>query len=162
MFYYIIIYNKTFFMEFCKRKNSEKKIDNNKVHLIIGTTNRNKPQIVYVNGKTYISPTVEQESYLQDISDFKKFFKKTIKEELRNTSLFSENIIFDFQVPSLRIMDKKKTCLTFQFLFKQNNPNNLLKLKDLKLVAEKPINNIIDKVINDMYAHNFVVYKNKN
>lgn len=148
-------------MEFYQRKNSEKKIENNKVNLIIGTTNRKNPLVIYVNGKTYISPTVERDSYLQDVLDFKKFFKKTIIEELKSTSIFSEDIIFDYQVPSLRIKDNKKTCLTFQFLMKQNNPNSLYKLKDLKTIFEKPINNIINKVIDDMYSHNFIVYKNK-
>ena len=53
------------------RLNSEKKIENEYFKLKIGTTNKINPIVIYVEGKTFISPNEEKGDYSKDIAEIK-------------------------------------------------------------------------------------------
>jgi hypothetical protein len=51
--------------------------------------------------------------------------------------------------------------LSFQFLLKQKNDNNILKLKDIKNNTESEIKNILDELIKEIEKSDFEVSKTK-
>ena len=61
------------------RLNSEKTIANDNFKIKIGTTNKVNPQVVYVEGKTFIKPLVEKDDYSKDVVEMKRSFNRTIQ-----------------------------------------------------------------------------------
>ena len=70
-----------------ERNNSEKRIDHENFRLKIGTTNRNNPVVVYINGKAFISPNVEKETYNRDVYEMKRSLTNSIRDNIRKTNL---------------------------------------------------------------------------
>ena len=57
-----------------ERLNSEKKINSNNFKLKIGTINKKSPLVIYIDGNTFITPTLDKENYDDDILNIKKNF----------------------------------------------------------------------------------------
>lgn len=143
-----------------KRIISEKKINSNKFNLKIGTTNRTNPLVVYIEGRTFISPLLDKEDYNSDIFDLKHALKSCISKELCQTALFENKYIIDFQVASSGIAVNKKSFLSFQFFLKQNK-NSILMLKELKDSSENMINAIVNSLEENILKHDFIISKTK-
>ena len=143
-----------------ERCNSEKKIDHERFKLKIGTTNRNNPIVVYIEGRAYISPNVEKETYDRDIYDMKRSLKNSISDNIKKTNLFDGSFILDFQVAQNGVAKNKKSFLSFQFLLKQQK-DHVLKMKDVKKEAQETINNIVASLEDSIYQHEFSIYKSK-
>lgn len=143
-----------------ERTNCEKRIEHEKFNLKIGTTNRNNPLVVYVEGKTFISPTVEKNSYNCDISDIKKNLNRFISNELKSSTMFEENHILDFQVAQSGINVNKKSFLNFQFLFKQKK-DKIMKIKDIKEKSKPFIYDILSHLEESIVNHDFSISKTK-
>lgn len=142
------------------RLNSEKRIDNENFKLKIGTTNKIDPVVVYIEGRTFISPQEDKEDYSKDISEIKHNFSRAISKNISGSQLFDRKFILDFQVASKGISLTKKSFLSFQFLLRQNK-DNVMKLKDLKEHCEELIKNIVNSLEENIVEHNFVISKTK-
>ena len=142
------------------RLNSEKKIEDENFKLKIGTTNKIDPVVVYVEGRTFISPQEDKDDYSKDISEIKHNFSRAISKNISNSPLFDRKFILDFQVASKGISLTKKSFLSFQFLLRQNK-DNVMKLKDLKERCEELIKNIVGSLEENIAEHNFVISKTK-
>ena len=142
------------------RLNSEKKIEDENFKLKIGTTNKIDPVVVYVEGRTFISPQEDKDDYSKDISEIKHNFSRAISKNISNSPLFDRKFILDFQVASKGISLTKKSFLSFQFLLRQNK-DNVMKLKDLKERCEELIKNIVSSLEENIVEHNFVISKTK-
>ena len=142
------------------RLNNEKKIDNEYFKLKIGTTNKINPIVIYVEGKAFISPTEEKDDYSKDISEIKHRFKRGISEGLYGTDVFDGKYIMDFQVASNGISVNKKSFLSFQFLLRQKR-DNVMKLSEVKIMAEPTLQNIISSLKDAITDHNFQLTKTK-
>lgn len=142
------------------RLNSEKKINSKNFQLKIGTTNKKEPIVIYIEGKTFISPQILKDDYTKDISEIKHDFKISISNNLCQNKMFDKKFILDFQVAAKGILFNKKSFLSFQFLLKQN-PQNILELKDLKQKAEPLIFNIINDLEKTILDHDFFISKTK-
>lgn len=143
-----------------KRVTSEKKINSDKFNLKIGTTTRTNPLVVYVEGRTFISPLSYKEDYSRDIFELRRTLKNSISEGLHQTTLFENKYIIDFQVAANGIAVNKKSFLSFQFFLKQNR-DKILMLKDLKESAEGMVIGIVDSLEKDILRHDFVLSKTK-
>ena len=143
-----------------KRRNSEKKIENEIFKLKIGTTSRENPQVVYVEGGTFITPLKEQDGYSKEINHIRKIFKDSITKNLRNSNLFENNFILDMQISERGITPNKKSFLSFQFLMRQNK-DNVLKLKDIREKSDGTINNIISSLQGAISDGDFIMSKKK-
>lgn len=142
------------------RTNSEKKIENDVFKLKLGTTNKLDPQVVYVEGRAFISPKYEEDDYSRKISEIKHALKHTISEGLKNNNLFDNKFILDFQVASNGISIDKKSFLSFQFLLRQNK-DNVLKLSQLKDSALDFINNVVNSLSKTIVERDFELTKTK-
>jgi hypothetical protein len=118
-------------MENQLRLNSESTIDNDIFNLKIGTTNRLTPQVVYLEGRTFISPLESQESYRKEISSIELGFRRLLNERLGKNSFFSPKYIMDFQVANSGLKPGKMSFLSFELLVKQCG-KDLYKLKEVK------------------------------
>lgn len=139
--------------------NSEKKIPHDTFKISLGTTNKVNPLVVYVEGKTFISPLNEKDDYSRDISSIKYGLGQTIKNTINNSDLFDNKYILDFQIATKGITMNKKSFLTFQLLLKQKN--QIRQLKDLKKLAAKPITDIMSSLKETIEKHSFSISKSK-
>jgi hypothetical protein len=143
------------------RLNSEKKIEHNFFKLKIGTTNKINPNVIYIEGRTFIKPLYEKDNYNPDIINIKRRFNRFLQNYVNNSDIFSNKFILDFQVAQSGIAVNKRSFLSFQFLLKQKNDNNILKLKDIKNNTESEIKNILDELIKEIEKSDFEVSKTK-
>lgn len=143
-----------------KRLNSEKKIEAKNVRLKIGTTNKNEPKVIYIEGRAFICPLDNKEDYSDDISSIKYDFKHAISNNLINNYIFENKFIVDFQVASKGISYNKKSFLSFQFLLKQKS-DKPQKLKEIKTNALPLITNIVNDLTDSIEEHNFAITKSK-
>ena len=143
------------------RSNSEKKIEHDLFKLKIGTTNNISPEVIYVEGRTFIMPTFDEASYSKDIKEISHAFKKNVSRLLSNNDFFEDKFILDFQVAVNGIKMDKKSFLSFQFLLKQKNKEKLLKLNESKNILCKSIIDIIDDLQKDIVDHGFIITKTK-
>lgn len=143
-----------------RKINSEKKIDNEKFNLKIGTTNRLNPLVVYIEGRTFISPEEDKESYNRDIYEIKRCLKNSITKNIEQCDLFENKFILDFQVAESGVAKNKRSFLTFQFFLRQNK-DNVLKVKDVQDYASEVINNIVNSLEKAICEHDFALYKTK-
>lgn len=143
------------------RLNTEKKIECEKFKLKVGTTNKNKPIVIYFEGRTFICPMVEKDSYVKDFNEIKRKLKLTISDRLSKSERFDDKFILDFQVASNGVMVNKRSFLYFQFLLRQNPKNELLPFTKVKNDATDFIGDIIpslEKIISD---YHFTLNKTK-
>lgn len=148
-------------MKVKERCNCEKRIDHDRFRLKIGTTNRNNPIVVYFEGRTFISPNTEKNRYDKDIYDMKRSLSKSISGNIKESNLFDNDFILDFQVAQNGISRNKKSFLYFQFLLRQQK-DRVLKMKDIKKESLGTINNIIKTLEDTIYSRDFSIYKYKN
>ena len=142
------------------RLNSEKKIDAENFKLRIGTTNKIDPIVVYIEGRTFISPQEEKDNYAKDILEIKHGLSRAISRNIAESPLFDRKFILDFQVASKGVSVNKKSFLSFQFLLRQNR-DKVLKLKDLKANSEDMIKSIVGSLEENIIEHNFIISKTK-
>ena len=67
------------------RLNSEKTINHNLFKIKIGTINKINPKVIYVEGRTFIQPLNEKNSYTTELTGIKKGFNKIIQNFIEST-----------------------------------------------------------------------------
>lgn len=143
------------------RLNSEIKINHDLFTLKLGTTNKVNPQVIYIEGRTFISPLEEKETYEKDIRDFKTIIQRKLNELLRDNEYFYKNYILDFQIANSGVRVGKKSFLSFEFLLKQRK-KDFLKLKDIKNLCLDFFLEVISSLETSIREHNFNISKTKN
>lgn len=155
---------KDFFMETQTktiRLNSEKTINHNLFKIKMGTTNKINPKVIYVEGRTFIQPLSEKNSYTTELSMIKRGFNKIIQDFINTNDLFSKKYILDFQVAQSGISVSKRSFLSFQFLLKQKNEDKILKLKEVKEKTEDGIQDVLNNLTSCIKEYDFNVTKTK-
>lgn len=143
------------------RLNSESKIDNNLFTLKIGTTNKLNPQVIYVEGRTFISPKEDKESYDKDVREIKVLLQRKLSSMLNENDLFERKYILDFQLANSGIRMGKKSFLSFEFLLKQKN-KPLLKFKEIKNNSIDFISEVVSTLKLEIEKIGFNITKTKN
>ena len=142
------------------RLNSEKSLQHKTFKLKLGTTNKNNPFVVYVEGHAFISPQEEKDSYVRDVSDFKFTLQKGVREVLCTSEYLEKDYILDFQIANSGIKINKKSFLSFEVLLKQPK-EKILKLNDVKKHTEDKIYQVVDSLEQNIRNHNFSLSKTK-
>lgn len=142
-----------------ERLNSEKKINCNNFKLKIGTINKKNPIVIYIDGNTFITPTLDKENYNDDILNIKKKFLYAIRNNLNKSSLFDNNFILDFDVKNSGLKIGKKSFLSFQCHLRQKN--NVFLLNDIKNMAKNLINSFVNSLETELKNNNFLINKYK-
>lgn len=142
-----------------ERLNSEKKINSNNFKLKIGTINKKSPLVIYIDGNTFITPTLDKENYDDDILNIKKNFVFNIKNILNKSDLFENKFILDFDVKNNGLKKDKKSFLSFQCHLRQKN--NLFSLNTIKEMSQDLIHEFINDLETQLKNNNFLINKFK-
>lgn len=142
------------------RLNCEKKIEHDNFKIKIGTTNKLEPKVVYVEGRTFLSPLEEYDDYSTDMNHIKQNLKTAISKYLHGCPIFDGKFILDFQVAASGIKPGKRSFLSFQIILKQKE-NMIPSLLEVKRQSEKTILDIINAVQDDILKTGYTVSKTK-
>lgn len=143
------------------RLNSEKKIECENFKLKVGTTNKNKPTVIYFEGRTFICPMIDKDSYVKDFNEIKRKLKLAISEKLSKSQLFADKFILDFQVASNGVMVNKRSFLYFQFILRQNPQNEILAFAKIKADAVEFIEDVVTSLEEIIVSYDFTLNKTK-
>lgn len=143
-----------------KRLNKEYKLDVCKeISVKYGSVNREDPQVVYVNGKCWVSPLCKMD-YQTVLSSVKDNMKKDIKRHLIDDINFKGKFIFDFDVNTDKIEPNSKKFLTFD-LYARQNKENKKNLKELRAVMEDKFTIISNNLTKALAENDFSVSRRK-
>lgn len=143
-----------------KRLNKEYNMDTNpSFKTKYGSTNHKKPEVIYIVGNTYISPSFESNDYVSEVNELKTSYNKLVSELISEySSIFDKNCIFDIDVCDNRIKNGKKTFLTFELYLKQKDCKQLPEIESIiKNISINLTYNFKEK----LYTKNFLCFRNK-
>ena len=143
-----------------KRTNVEKRLKNDFFNIKLGTVNKNNPEVIYFEVRTFISPLEEWDNYSQVFAYLKKEFSKKISNTLKNNDFFSDKYILDFQIANSGIRLNKKSYLSFQLFLRQKSVV-IKELKEIKKIAEPFLTELLYDFKNDIISNNFSITKTK-
>ena len=143
-----------------KRTSIEKQIENTFFRLKLGTVNRTNPEVVYLEGKTFIVPVDEERDYSNTLKIIRKGFSNIINNRLFNNPYFKSNFILDLQVANSGIELEKKSFLTYQLLLRQNN-DKAIELKKLKNLAFDFFSGVTNELSDFIISNGFALTKTK-
>lgn len=142
-----------------ERLNKEYDINiNNYVRMKYGSINRLNPIVVYINGKSWISPTFDGD-YEELITKIFNSFKKELKSQVNSSPYFDNKIVCDFDLKTSSLKENKKNFLSFEFYIKQKT--NIIQLKDMKLLIKNTFKGAIDKLVDNLINNSFIMTKDK-
>jgi len=143
-----------------KRLNKEYKLDVcNHVSLKYGSVNKDNPQVVYVSGKCWISPT-EEVDYESAIKEVENDMRKNIRNIIVDGINFDKRFILDFDISTDGLFPKRKKFLCFDFYLRQAEKNKK-KLSDLKEILSKKVSTISNNMVYMFKENCFLVEKKK-
>lgn len=142
-----------------ERLNKEYDINlNNNVRMKYGSINRLNPIVIYVNGKSWISPNFDGE-YEELITKIFNSFKKELKTQVNSSPYFDNKIVCDFDLKTSSLKENKKNFLSFEFYIKQKP--NIIQLKDMKILIKNTFKGAIDNLVDNLINNSFIMTKDK-
>lgn len=143
-----------------KRLNKEYKLDVcNHIQLKYGSVNRDNPQVIYISGKCWVSPSMKCK-YDEVISDIEDKMRKNIKRIIIDGINFDNKLILDFDINTDGLYPNKKKFLSFDFYLKQVEKNKKT-LTDLKNLLDRKISTISNNLVYMFNENGFSVEKHK-
>ena len=140
--------------------NVEKRLKNDFFNIKMGTVNKNNPEVIYFEVRTFISPLEESNNYSHIFSYLKKEFSKKISDSLKTNEYFADKYILDFQIANSGIRVNKKSYLTFQLFLRQKG--EVIKvLNNVKKIAEPFLFDLLNNFKEEIINNNFSVTKTK-
>ena len=110
---------------------------NDKIYVEYGVVNREKPNVLFINFKTYITTLTINKKLPKTIESKLNRFNKNIYNILSPTK-FNNNFIFDFILAQDLDCNFKNKLLVFELFVKQNSPtiHSIIDLKkDITIIA---------------------------
>lgn len=143
-----------------KRLNKEYNIDiNPSFKTKYGSTNHKKPEVIYIVGNTYISPSFESNDYISEVNELKTSYNKLVNKLISEySSIFDKNCIFDIDVCDNRLKKDKKTFLTFELYIKQKDCKQL---HEIETIIKNISTNLTHNFKEKLYAKKFLCFRNK-
>ena len=102
-----------------KKIHSEIKFSDPDFNIKIGTTNKKKPEVVYVQIGTYLKPNEDKNTYYEDIKIFDKLSKNYLSNKLKNSSKYNKDFILITDIADERMNINKKSFLEIQIHLKR-------------------------------------------
>lgn len=147
-------------MEKKTRPSTEKNIPNTHFKVKFGTVNKKNPEVVYIEAKTFITPSNDEFNYNTTLQKVRREFLFYINELLKHSKCYESKTILDLQVAKNCLIVGKKSFLTFQLLLRQNR-NDIKQFKALKNETVEFINLITNTLYNLLIDNEFYVTKSK-
>lgn len=138
---------------------SEKKIGHEDFRLKIGTTDKASPLVIYLEGRTFIAPLEEKDTYKKDITGLKIALKDIVRKHLHDNEYLDKRFILTFQVASNGLSLGKNSFLSFEIIFKQKG--EVKKINTLKTLIADFVNTIAEEFKETIKDNNFSLSKTK-
>lgn len=122
-----------------------------------GTTNRENPKVIYINGKTWIKPLYDGD-YEEAVNQAISTYKKEIKKRLLETNKFERNMLCEFDIRPEAMKFNKKKFLSFDIFVKQRG---CLDMKSLKDDLYECVGNASDIFVDNLIKNDFSISKVK-
>ena len=126
----------------------------------INVTDKQNPACIVVDGKTYITPTVECDDYTHVINTIKRHLVLKFKENKTFLGNFDENFILDIQISVNCVRYNKPSSMTWQLVVKQKN-NTIKQYDELKPVAIKMTSEFCQEIKQSFTKADFKVHSQK-
>lgn len=143
-----------------KRLNKEFSVDiDSSFKTKYGSTNHKKPEVIYIVGNTYISPSFDSNDYVSDINDLKNTYNNIISKLIKKyNSDFHKECICGIDVCDNRMKKGKKTFLTFELYLKQKTCKKMSEIDDtIKSISE----NLVTDFKHNLCLKNFMCYRQR-
>lgn len=141
--------------------NGDRNITHNQIKAKIGFTNKQNHNVFYIEGGIFIKPINTNDNFIDLMNQIENRCRKYIKNTLRNSTFLTNDFLMKFDVCSQRMQQNKKSYLSFQYHFKQQNNENksIIHLKEEK---EDFFNNILKNIEEELQSEDFLIFSNKN
>jgi hypothetical protein len=131
-----------------KRLNTETKLNKNGFKIKVGTTNRLKPNTVYIDLGGYIIPQKDKNNYDEDVVELNKMFNKRLKSYISKSEIYDKKYICVIETAQARMKKGKKSYISMQCHLKQNgnfDTNDIIEItKDFTVSISKELSDIIE------------------
>lgn len=131
----------------------------NHIDIKYGTVNKDNPQVIYVSGKCWVSPSIEMD-YEKAISCIEKDMKRNIRNILMDGINFDKKFILDFEVNTDGMSPSNKRFLSFDFYLKQNESNKK-SLSDVGSILSRKVSTISNNLVYLFRENSFSIEKRK-
>ena len=138
---------------------SEIRYVDNGIRMKIGTLDKKKHDVIYVNMATYLTPKENKMSYVEDIADIRTSLGKRISDVIKKDGRFRRDFIFNFDISDTRVKYGKPTFLTMMAVmrFRDMDDDKFLNIAPgLKDTVVKDIRNTIDAKITETFEYHDV------
>lgn len=142
------------------RLNREKKIENSKLKIKIGTTNNDNPKAIYIECSTFINPLYEEDDYEYELHEIERELGLSVKRFIKNCPILDSRHILAFEAAPNGMSVKKKSYVFFQITLKQNNEPPF-PLKKVKEEIESDIIDVMRDFIDSLEKRGFAISKTK-
>ena len=129
-----------------KKITTEKDLNHHNFKLKVGTMDKKKADVIYVEGGTYIKPLEEKKSYSDDIHLIKKSYRDIIRKLTYDNEIFTSDYICTIDIP-------------IDYTLKQKN--NLECYDLVKEYGHSFIDKILDEIEIIIDNYNFSLSKSK-
>ena len=138
-----------------KRFNKEIKIENDThFNIKLGTTNKIKPIVFYINGSAWIKP-IDESGYEEKTENILYNFKKEIIEILSLNKNLSKKFIINFEAKFNAMKKNKKSYFSFELYLRQSDTFVYKNISDIKNNNGHIINNIVVSLQNNFINNHF-------
>jgi hypothetical protein len=142
------------------RLNKEIKLNGCKnISLKYGSVNKNDPKVIYISGKMWICPTFEG-NFDEPIDFVYSKFKKELTKILRNSTVFENKHILDFDLNSENLVCNKKKFFSITFFVRQKSEKTI-NLNNIKNIISSDFSYLFMELENDLIENEFEVSKTK-
>lgn len=143
-----------------KRLNKEYKLDVSKqIILKYGSVNKDNPQVIYVSGKCWVTPTAEAD-YDAVISHVESEMRDSIKRIFIDGVNFDNKFILDFDINTDGLYPNRKKFLSFDFYLRQKEKNKKT-LSELGEILKNKVDAVSSGLVYNFNKNAFNVEKKK-
>ena len=138
-----------------ERKNKEYKIESgNSFKLKYGSTDKDDPKVVYINGNTWmVPPKIDEVKTV--IPSIERNVRNFVKFEINKTQSLDKSFIFDFDLKPDSIIPGRRKFISFELYVRQRETKKLTEICDnIREMASK----ITGKIEEELVRNDFVKY----
>lgn len=89
--------------------------------IVVGVSDRNTPLSAYIEGRAYVTPLQQKDSYASELYSIEHKFSCDISKSILKDGLYDKRFILDFQLAGSGIRKGKKSYVTFQTVLRRNS-----------------------------------------
>lgn len=142
-----------------KRISTERRMNDDRFTLKIGSVNKKNPEAIYLEGGVYLKPLTIEPTYKGLVKNLCKNIKRSVYSDVFFEPALTNDNIMEVEIAGDRVQADRKTLLTFQCFIKQKEP--FLTVEELHKKPAPYINKILDTIEREITESGFSMSKTK-